>query len=98
MKIVENILKKVERTLSFLGGIINQNLTKEENKKAYSGQTNKFNFDGNGNSFKISKKEKEKPKEVYSHKGSGYKGKGSINRESATFNKPRKGLFPGRNH
>jgi hypothetical protein len=28
--------------------------------------------------------------DVYSHKGSGYKGKGNVNTDTKTFNKPRK--------
>ena len=37
-------------------------------------------------------------KEVYGHKGSGYKGKGNVNTDAATFNHPRKEEPRGKVH
>ncbi len=99
MKIIRYIMKRLENVASFIGEQINQTPTREENRKASSTNRNTGNFFLDMKKSRLeAKKEKIKPKEIYSHKGSGYKGKGQINRDSATFNQPRKGLFPGRNH
>lgn len=37
-------------------------------------------------------------KEIYGHKGSGYKGKGNVNTDAATFNHPRKEEPHGKVH
>ena len=97
-RIIDYALRKIEGVLVKIGDFINQTPTVEENKKAYVSKSgNSFRFN-----FKMPtldpKREKVKSKEIYSHKGSGYKGKGNINRDAATFNQPRKGLFPGRKH
>ena len=95
-KLIDFFFDKLERAVAKIGDIINVTPTIEENRKARSPKM-MFNYPPNS-FFKKSKKEKVKVHEVYEHKGSGYKGKGNINRDAATFNQPRKGLFPGRNH
>lgn len=99
MNIIGYLIKKIEKTASYLGSLINQTPTEEENRKVRPKKNvNPPRTFPKPSLLELAKKKILKPKEVYAHKGSGYKGKGQINRDTATFNKPRKGLFPGRSH
>jgi len=99
MNIISYVLKKIEKTASYLGSMINQNPSEEENRKVKAKRQGDRSWIFRKPSvLELAKRKISRPKEVYAHKGSGYKGKGQINRDTATFNKPRKGLFPGRSH
>jgi hypothetical protein len=96
-KIFNYVFSKIEGTLIRIGNFINQNPTQGENDKANLSKR----FENNplkGFKSPKSKNDRFKTNEIYEHKGSGYKGKGRINRDAATFNQPRKGLFSGKKH
>lgn len=97
-KIVENILSRVEKALEGIGNFINQTPTPEENKKTLRSPGAVPPFETKREKDFPRKSEKFKSKEIYEHKGSGYKGKGKINTDTSTFNQPRKGISPGRKH
>lgn len=92
--IIERILSRIGKVFISIGDILNQNLSEKEKKKSKKPSYNRNPFDLKE---RFNKKVKMKlPKEVYSHKGSGYKGKGKISTGSATFNRARKDIPAGR--
>jgi hypothetical protein len=92
--ILEKILSRIGKVFISVGDVINQNLTEMEKKKMV-----KASFSKNAPKVKENFNKKDKmiiPKNVYSHKGSGYKAKGSVNTDSTTFNRARKDIPSGR--
>lgn len=79
-----------------LGKVLNQNPSKEENLKAKK-RAQKIFLNMNDKK-KIPVEKNQKIRDIYSHKGSGYKGKGNINTDSSVFNKPRKDIPTGKQH
>jgi hypothetical protein len=95
-KIFGLIIGKLAKKAMLLGNVINQNPTKEENLKAKKRSNNGPSFIKGKKKIPVEKNQK--IKEVYSHKGSGYKGKGNVNTDTAVFNKPRKDIPSGKKH
>lgn len=82
---VMNDLKDVFlKALNRLGNFINKNPELEGNVQKQGPVKDKVS--------RVQPKKAKKPiqKDVYGHKGSGYKGKGNVNTDAAIFNHPRK--------
>lgn len=95
--LIERLLSRVGKVLISVGDLLNQNLNEQEKKKSKKTFSNPNPFELKEKVNNFNKKIKTKiPKEVFSHKGSGYKGKGKINTGSTTFNRARKDLPAGR--
>ena len=94
---INNVLSRIISTLEAIGKIINETPTAQEKKDIKSSPIqNQPLWKKKNDSLKP--KKIRVAKEVYGHKGSGYKGKGNINTDAATFNHPRKDVSHGRNH
>jgi hypothetical protein len=96
-RLMLSVMTPMEKILKAIGEKINLVPKEEETEKARRRmkQTSVYERNKNGESPKIKKPIK---KEIYSFKGSGHNGKGKVNRETKTFNHPRKGLPQGRSH
>lgn len=94
MKLINNLKSVLTKILTKVGEFINQTPTEEESKKIKKPNFSENPLDKND---RFPKHEKMKGiKQVYSHKGSSYKGKGKINTDSATYNRARKDIPVGR--
>lgn len=82
--IIDNVRTRFIKILSSIGTYLSQEVT-EKGQRYFPQLRTKF-------------VKQHHPKEAYGHKGSGYKGKGSINTDAATFNQPRKDVGAGRRH
>lgn len=93
---IDRILTKLINGLESFGKFVNQNPTIEEAKRITTSPLFKQPFWKKLHTS-IPKALKQRiHKDVYAHTGSGYKGKGNINTDSATFNQPRKSGSAGR--
>jgi hypothetical protein len=82
--ILDNVRTRFINILSSIGNYLSREVT-EKRQKYFPQLHTKF-------------VKQHPPKQIYGHKGSGYKGKGSINTDAATFNQPRKDVGAGRSH
>ncbi len=95
-KFINTVLKKIAQKANHFGNIMNQNPSKEQNLKAKKRIS--FYQEPEKKKNKIPVEKNQKLNDVYSHIGSGHKGKGSINTDSSVFNRPRKDIPRGRDH
>lgn len=94
--VLDNIRSKFLVVLQSLGNFLNK---LPEQKTGPKTKSERIDTSKNKNKKFFTKNEKKGiPKEVYGYKGSGYKGKGNVNTDTATFNHPRKDEPRGRLH
>ncbi len=96
-KLIVTIMTPMEKILKTIGEKINLVPKKEETDKARQ-RMKKISHYGRNKGGENPKMKKTIKKEIYSFKGSGHNGKGKVNKETKTFNHPRKGLPQGRSH
>lgn len=89
--VLDNVRSRFLRALGAIGRFLNQLPEREFKSKAK--QERPVSVKKN-----IPKTRKGSFKEVYAHKGSGYKGKGNVNTDTTTFNRLRKDEPHGRYH
>jgi hypothetical protein len=94
MSIREKILKSFGKIAHKIGAVLNQNLTDKEKGKIKA--ANYFQLNPKKIFAQPKKKKIKIQKEIYQHKGSGFKGKGGVNTDAALFNRARKDIPRGR--
>lgn len=92
LKVLDMVRSKFLSLLNGIGTLLNAAPAEKDAKKGRGRKvTFPFNTLKRGN-------QKNRKKEIYSHKGSGYKGKGNVNTDAATFNRLRKEEHRGKQH
>ncbi|MCM2351524.1 MAG: hypothetical protein NDI69_15990 [Bacteriovoracaceae bacterium] len=93
--VLDNIRSKFLVVLQSVGNFLNR---LPENKTWPRAKSERVDTPNRNKKFFTKNEKKGIPKEVYGYKGSGYKGKGNVNTDTATFNHPRKDEPRGRLH
>lgn len=95
--ILDKLVTQLEWVLGKVGDLINQIPSPDEIKKTMKTPAPIPSY-RKKDKFASSRSKNKLKKEINVHKGSAYGGKGRINTDTKTFNKPRKGTTPGRKH
>lgn len=87
IKVLDKVRSRFLSLLNGIGTFLNATPAKADGQK----MNFPFSMIKRGN-------QKTRKKEVYGHKGSGYKGKGNVNTDAATFNRLRREEHRGKQH